>query len=79
DGNWPQWFMFDRFEKIKADESHGDVIVWPLKVVGDYLTFTGDTSILAESIPFTDRDTFAKTEESYPLMEHVKKQIHYIE
>ncbi|NRG30837.1 GH36-type glycosyl hydrolase domain-containing protein [Niallia circulans] len=79
DGNWPQWFMFDRFEKIKADESHGDVIVWPLKVVGDYLTFTGDTSILAESIPFTNRDTFAKTEESYPLMEHVKKQIHYIE
>ncbi|MEK4749790.1 cellobiose phosphorylase [Niallia sp. FSL W8-0177] len=79
DGNWSQWFMFDRFEKIKADESHGDVIVWPLKVVGDYLTFTGDTSILAESIPFTNRDTFAKTEEFYPLMEHVKKQIHYIE
>ena len=37
DGNWPQWFMFDRYEKQKADESHGDVIVWPMKVVSDYL------------------------------------------
>ncbi|MDU1844707.1 MAG: cellobiose phosphorylase [Niallia nealsonii] len=79
DGNWPQWFMFDRFEKIKADESHGDVIVWPLKVVGDYLTFTGDTSILDEPIPYTSRHTFEKTAAHYPLLEHVKKQIHYIE
>lgn len=79
DGNWPQWFMFDRFEKIKADESHGDVIVWPLKVIGDYLSFTGDTSILEELIPFTDRTTFGKTKDLYPLLDHIKKQIHYIE
>ena len=46
DGNWPQWFMFDRYETLKANESHGDVIVWPLKVVADYLTYTGDFEIL---------------------------------
>ena len=32
DGNWPQWFMFDRYNHIQAGESHGDIIVWPLKV-----------------------------------------------
>src|SRR5699024_4098241 len=37
DGHWPQWFMFDRYEEQKATEIHGNVIVWPLKVVADYL------------------------------------------
>ena len=46
DGNWPQWFMFDRYYRIQQEESHGDIIVWPLKVLGDYLRVTGDFSIL---------------------------------
>lgn len=33
DGNWPQWFMFDRYAAIQQEESHGDIIVWPLKVL----------------------------------------------
>lgn len=31
DGNWPQWFMFDKYTKIQQEESHGDIIVWPPK------------------------------------------------
>ena len=46
DGNWPQWFMFDRYFAIQQEESHGDIIVWPLKVLSDYLTVTQDFSIL---------------------------------
>lgn len=79
DGNWPQWFMFDRYEKQKADESHGDVIVWPMKVVADYLTHSGDLGILETMIPYTDRTTFEKTSELYPLLDHVKKEVAYIE
>ena len=79
DGNWPQWFMFDRYEKQKADESHGDVIVWPMKVVADYLEHTGDLSILQKQIPYTERSTFAKTLEQYSLLDHVKKEVAYIE
>ena len=25
-GDWPQWFMFDRFREVQAHGSHGDVI-----------------------------------------------------
>lgn len=77
DGNWPQWFMFDKYETIQAGESHGDVIVWPLKVLGDYLSATEDYSILEEEIPYTDRQTLRKIS-SASLLEHVDKQITYI-
>ncbi len=79
DGNWPQWFMFDRYEKQKADESHGDVIVWPMKIVADYLAKTKNFDILEEKIPYTDRKTFLKTDETVSLFDHVKREIHYIE
>ena len=79
DGNWPQWFMFDRYDKQKADESHGDVIVWPMKIVADYLEKTADLAILSKAIPYTDRSTFAKTGQSHSLLSHIKKEIAYIE
>ncbi|MEX2493602.1 MAG: hypothetical protein WD425_17770, partial [Nitrospirales bacterium] len=31
--DWPQWFMFDRFATIQHPESHGDIILWPLKAL----------------------------------------------
>ncbi len=79
DGNWPQWFMFDKFEEIKADESHGDIIVWPLKVVSDYLHVTKDYSVLDEMIPYSSRVDFKKTTEEETLLQHINKQITYIE
>ncbi|MEO1782804.1 GH36-type glycosyl hydrolase domain-containing protein [Enterococcus diestrammenae] len=79
DGNWPQWFMFDRYETQKADESHGDVIVWPMKVVADYLAYTGDYGILDLQIPYTDRGTFLKTSQTASLLEHLQKEVGYIE
>ncbi|MBC8838009.1 protein ndvB, partial [Escherichia coli] len=42
-GDWPQWFMFDKYTSIQQEESHGDVIVWQLKIIGDYLEMSGDT------------------------------------
>ncbi|PZE22859.1 cellobiose phosphorylase [Paenibacillus xerothermodurans] len=78
DGNWPQWFMFDRYAKIQQGESHGDIIVWPLKVVSDYLAATGDFGILQEKLPYTVRGSFEFTEATAPLSEHIKKEIDYI-
>ncbi|MBM7097914.1 cellobiose phosphorylase [Bacillus sp. H-16] len=78
DGNWPQWFMFDKYSQIQSGESHGDIIVWPLKVLGDYLSVTSDYSILQEQVPYTRRCDFTLTEETVSLHEHVKKQINYI-
>ena len=31
DGDWPQWFMFfERERDIRAGDSHGDIVFWPL-------------------------------------------------
>ncbi|SIO18237.1 putative lysine transport system substrate-binding protein [Carnobacterium alterfunditum] len=78
DGNWPQWFMFDRYTHLKAKESHGDVIVWPLKVIGDYLSASNDHAFLDETIVYTDRETCDKTEQTATVFEHIVKAIDYI-
>ncbi|MEN0650874.1 cellobiose phosphorylase [Caldifermentibacillus hisashii] len=78
DGNWPQWFMFDRYYQIQQEESHGDIAVWPLKVMSEYLLVTGDYSILDEKIPYTTKEEFQFTTKSYPLKEHIEKEIEYI-
>ncbi len=78
DGNWPQWFMFDKYEDTMADESHGDIIVWPLKLIGDYLTQTGDTAILNEPLNYMSKEKMKSVEPKVPLVDHVKKAITYI-
>ncbi|MBB3112582.1 cellobiose phosphorylase [Paenibacillus phyllosphaerae] len=78
DGAWPQWFMFDQYYRIQQDESHGDIIVWPLKLLGDYIAATGDFAILEEELPFTQREAHDFTKQTYTLLEHVQKQIGYI-
>lgn len=79
DGNWPQWFMFDEYSGIFADESHGDVIVWPLKVVADYLLATNDLTILDEELPFMSSVKQEMTAETASLREHLNQQIDYVE
>lgn len=78
EGNWPQWFMFDRYYRLQQEESHGDVIVWPLKVLSDYLAATQDYSILQEKVPYTKRHGFEFTEERATLLDHANKEIAYI-
>ncbi|KMJ58903.1 cellobiose phosphorylase [Bacillus sp. LL01] len=77
-GNWPQWFMFDKYYHIQHDESHGDIIVWPLKVLSDYLTITKDFSILQEKVPYTVRGAYHFTESTATVFEHAKKEIQFI-
>ncbi|MNC08491.1 hypothetical protein D3C75_560790 [compost metagenome] len=78
DGNWPQWFMFDRYQAIQQTESHGDIIVWPLKVLGDYLAATGDGSILREQVPYTEKDGFGYTTGTASILDHARKELDYI-
>ncbi|MGZ9585658.1 GH36-type glycosyl hydrolase domain-containing protein [Paenibacillus marinisediminis] len=78
DGNWPQWFMFDHYWRIQQNESHGDIIVWPLKVLSDYVRVTGDYSILQEEVPYSKRGGLGFTETNATLLEHANKEIEYI-
>lgn len=76
-GNWPQWFMFDRYYRIQQEESHGDIIVWPLKVLGDYLRATCDYSVLEERVPYTTHNG-ELTETTHSVLEHACKELQYI-
>ncbi|MBZ5953154.1 cellobiose phosphorylase [Leuconostoc gelidum subsp. gasicomitatum] len=78
-GNWPQWFMFDQYSGIYADESHGDVIIWPMKVVADYLAVTNDVTVLQETLPYMSHETQKMTNKDEKLIDHLVKQINYIE
>lgn len=78
DGNWPQWFMFDNYSHIHAGESHGDIIVWPLKLLSDYLIATNDLPILEEEIPYISNETHSFTDYKETLYKHVEKEIDYI-
>lgn len=55
DGDWPQWFMFfERDRSIRAGDSHGDIVFWPVLALAQYLIASGDASILDEHVPFFD-------------------------
>lgn len=57
DGDWPQWFMFfDRERNIRPDDSHGDIVYWPLLALAQYLSATGDAELLNERLPFFHPD-----------------------
>ncbi|HEX8754992.1 MAG TPA: hypothetical protein VF745_01530 [Steroidobacteraceae bacterium] len=55
DGDWPQWFMFfERERGIRAGDSHGDIIFWPLVALSQYLIASGDGGILDAEVTFFD-------------------------
>ncbi|MFL6619658.1 MAG: GH36-type glycosyl hydrolase domain-containing protein [Povalibacter sp.] len=53
DGDWPQWFMFfERERNIRAGDSHGDIVFWPVLALAQYLVASGDAQILDEQVSF---------------------------
>ena len=74
-GDWPQWFMLEPYSTIQDKESHGDIIVWPLKALCDYIEATGDFAFLDETIAWRREDNFEKTAHADPVTAHVDKLI----
>ena len=77
-GNWPQWFMFDEYADQFAAESHGDIIVWPLKVVAEYLKQSHDITILNEPLSYMSLEDKQTTSKKEKLIDHIKRQLNYI-
>jgi len=47
DGDWPQWFtFFERDRGIRAGDSHGDIVFWPLVALAQYLLASDDFALL---------------------------------
>ena len=78
-GDWPQWFMFDRYRAVQAADSHGDIILWPIKALCDYIEATDDLSILDLPVAWTDPDTRAVTERQDPIVVHTERQLDRLE
>lgn len=77
DGDWPQWFMFfERERDIRAGDSHGDIVFWPLLALSQYLIASGDRSILDEPVPFFSAD---RALPPVPLWKHVERALKVIE
>lgn len=77
-GDYPQWFMFDKYYEIQAHDSHGDIIVWPLKALAHYLEVTGDVAILDALIPYMSLETNTFTKELYTIEHHINKMLETI-
>ena len=71
-GDWPQWFMLPPYSNIRAGEAHGDIVVWPLKALCDYIEATGDLGILDISLPWRRDDDLKLTAETGTIREHVE-------
>ena len=78
-GDWPQWFMVDRYRDIQAVDSHADVIHWPLKALCDYAEATDDLAILEAPVAWTDRKTRSILPQTDTLFDHTERQIERIE
>jgi 1,2-beta-oligoglucan phosphorylase len=74
-GDWPQWFMLEPYSVVQDRESHGDIIIWPLKALCDYVEATGDFAFLDESIAWRRADNFDKTPHADPVTAHIDKLI----
>ena len=74
DGDWPQWFMFfDRERNIRAGDSHGDIVFWPVLALAEYLSASEDGSILDEVAPFySEREGDA---ERATIRQHVERAL----
>ncbi len=74
-GDWPQWFtFFDREREIRAGDSHGDIIFWPLMALARYLEASADLAFLDVQLPF--HQDSARDGASVPtLWQHVERAL----
>lgn len=77
DGGWPQWWMFDSYNHIRAHEAHGDIMYWCIIALSNYIKVTGDLKILDELLPYYTENPLSETEKT-SLGEHVDRLIKMI-
>lgn len=78
DGDWPQWFMFfERERDIRAADSHGDIVFWPVLALAQYLIASGDAELLNERLPFFTTDVGSA--EQATVWQHLERAFSVIE
>jgi CRISPR-associated protein Csx3 len=79
DGSWPQWFMHPPFHAIQQKHSHGDVVLWPVKALCDYVEATNDLAFLGQEIGYTDPTSFERTDPLETLWAHCDRVLAHCE
>jgi cellobiose phosphorylase len=75
DGDWPQWFtFFERDRGIRAADSHGDVVFWPVLALAQYVLASDDATILDEPVPFFHPEG-ADRGEHVSVLAHVERAL----
>ena len=79
DGSLPQWFMFDQYADLYQHDSHGDIPVWPLLALAEYVEAGGRLDILDEPVAFW-RDDAARPSSGPPTVaDHLARTLDYIQ
>jgi cellobiose phosphorylase len=74
DGDWPQWFQFiERERNLRASDSHGDIVFWPLLALARTVLGTGDRSLFDAQVPFHAGP--GATEAKATLLQHVDRAL----
>ncbi len=74
DGDWPQWFQFlERERELRAPDSHGDIVFWPLLALARYVLAAGDASLLEARVPFSAAP--GRTSRPASLLRHVDRAL----
>jgi len=76
-GDWPQWWMFDSYFSIRANDCHGDIYYWCIIALSNYIQVTGDMEILDEVLPYYHEKGVSHAEKT-PLREHMERLINMI-
>ena len=79
DGAWPQWFMHPPFHAIQQRQSHGDVPLWPLKALCDYVEATNELAFLSEEVDYTDPERGEPVGSREPLWNHCDRVVAHCE
>lgn len=75
-GGWPQWWMFDSYSKIRANEAHGDIYYWVIIATAQYVSVTGDLTVFEEVLPYFSEGT--DNQQHTSLKEHLDRLINMI-
>ncbi|MFC7596220.1 GH36-type glycosyl hydrolase domain-containing protein [Terrabacter sp. GCM10028922] len=72
-GDWGQAFEFlPPLRESGQQDSHGDVVFWPVLAAGDYLRTTGDAGLLDETVAFVGDDALG---EPATVAEHLRRAV----
>jgi len=79
DGAWPQWFMHPPYRPIQQAHSHGDVCLWPVKALCDYIEASNDLAFLGWRTGYTDPEQFIAVGPEETLVQHCDRVVDHCE